>query len=426
MLALFDAPAAVAGVFTRSKCPSAPVDWCRASSARGKARALVVNSGNANAFTGAPGSSAVAADRRGRRQGDRRGAGRGLHGLDRRHRRAARRRRDRARARCAGRRRQSRTALMDAARAIMTTDTFPKVATARGQARRGRGDDQRHRQGRRHDRARHGDDAVVRLHRRADRRAGAAGAARRSRSSARSTPSPSTATPRPPTRCCCSPPARREARRAGDRRRRRPAPRRLPARARQAACSTSPSRSCATARARANSSRSGSRARRRASAAKRIALSIANSPLVKTAVAGEDANWGRVVMAVGKAGEKAERDKLDIFFGDIRVAHQGLRDPDYSEAEASAYMKKQKIVDHREARHRQRRGDGVDLRPHQGICRHQRRLPLVKLLLVVAVGARRRRQPRADRPAARRASSSRACGSFPAARSSRASGPRTR
>jgi glutamate N-acetyltransferase/amino-acid N-acetyltransferase len=49
-------------------------------------------------------------------------------------------------------------------------------------------------------------------------------------------------------------------------------------------------------------------------------------------------------MAVGKAGEKAERDKLDIFFGDLRVAHAGKRDPDYSEAEASAYMKKKKIV----------------------------------------------------------------------------------
>ncbi|MBV8472662.1 MAG: bifunctional glutamate N-acetyltransferase/amino-acid acetyltransferase ArgJ, partial [Hyphomicrobiales bacterium] len=79
-------------------------------------------------------------------------------------------------------------------------------------------------------------------------------------------------------------------------------------------------------------------------AAKRIAMSIANSPLVKTAVAGEDANWGRVVMAVGKAGEKAERDKLDIFFGDIRVAHAGLRDPDYDEAATTAYMKRQKIV----------------------------------------------------------------------------------
>ena len=79
-------------------------------------------------------------------------------------------------------------------------------------------------------------------------------------------------------------------------------------------------------------------------AAKRIALSIANSPLVKTACAGEDANWGRVVMAVGKAGEKADRDKLDIYFGDIRVAHQGLRDPAYNEAQASAYMKRPEIV----------------------------------------------------------------------------------
>src|ERR1700728_1130071 len=58
---------------------------------------------------------------------------------------------------------------------------------------------------------------------------------------------------------------------------------------------------------------------------------------------GEDANWGRVVMAVGKAGEKAERDKLDIFFGKIRVAHQGLRDPVYDEAETSAYMKRDSI-----------------------------------------------------------------------------------
>ena len=78
-------------------------------------------------------------------------------------------------------------------------------------------------------------------------------------------------------------------------------------------------------------------------AAKRIALSIANSPLVKTACAGEDANWGRVVMAVGKAGEKAERDRLDIFFGKIRVAHEGLRDPAYDEAETSAYMKRDSI-----------------------------------------------------------------------------------
>jgi glutamate N-acetyltransferase / amino-acid N-acetyltransferase len=62
-------------------------------------------------------------------------------------------------------------------------------------------------------------------------------------------------------------------------------------------------------------------------AARRIGLSIGNSPLFKTAIAGEDANWGRVVMAVGKAGERADRDKLSIWFGGIRVAHKGERDP---------------------------------------------------------------------------------------------------
>ena len=81
-----------------------------------------------------------------------------------------------------------------------------------------------------------------------------------------------------------------------------------------------------------------------ARSAKRVALSIANSPLVKTAIAGEDANWGRVVMAVGKAGEPADRDLLAIWFGDIRVAHEGERDPAYSEAETSAYMKQDEIV----------------------------------------------------------------------------------
>ena len=77
--------------------------------------------------------------------------------------------------------------------------------------------------------------------------------------------------------------------------------------------------------------------------ARKIAMSIANSPLVKTAIAGEDANWGRVVMAVGKAGEPADRDKLSIWFGGIRVAHKGARDPGYDEATVSAAMKKPEI-----------------------------------------------------------------------------------
>jgi glutamate N-acetyltransferase/amino-acid N-acetyltransferase len=78
--------------------------------------------------------------------------------------------------------------------------------------------------------------------------------------------------------------------------------------------------------------------------AHRIAMSIANSPLVKTAIAGEDANWGRVVMAVGKAGEPADRDRLAIWFGDVRVARAGARDPDYSEAAASAVMRESDVT----------------------------------------------------------------------------------
>jgi glutamate N-acetyltransferase/amino-acid N-acetyltransferase len=78
--------------------------------------------------------------------------------------------------------------------------------------------------------------------------------------------------------------------------------------------------------------------------AHRIAMSIANSPLVKTAVAGEDANWGRVVMAVGKAGEPADRDRLSIWFGDVRVAAAGARDPAYDEAAATAVMREDNIV----------------------------------------------------------------------------------
>mgnify|MGYP002333042490 CR=1 FL=1 len=75
----------------------------------------------------------------------------------------------------------------------------------------------------------------------------------------------------------------------------------------------------------------------------RIAKSIADSPLVKTAIAGEDANWGRVVMAVGKAGEPADRDKLSIRFGDLLVAKDGERAPIYDEAATSAYMKGQDL-----------------------------------------------------------------------------------
>jgi glutamate N-acetyltransferase / amino-acid N-acetyltransferase len=79
-------------------------------------------------------------------------------------------------------------------------------------------------------------------------------------------------------------------------------------------------------------------------AARVIAKSIANSPLVKTAIAGEDPNWGRIVAAVGKAGEAADRDRLQIWFGDIVVAKDGEVAPSYREKDGAAYMRRAEIA----------------------------------------------------------------------------------
>ena len=78
--------------------------------------------------------------------------------------------------------------------------------------------------------------------------------------------------------------------------------------------------------------------------ATRVARSIADSPLVKTAIAGEDPNWGRVVMAVGKSGAEADRDRLSIRFGDVLVAENGQVAPDYVEAEAADHMKGENVT----------------------------------------------------------------------------------
>lgn len=78
--------------------------------------------------------------------------------------------------------------------------------------------------------------------------------------------------------------------------------------------------------------------------AHRVAKAIANSPLVKTAAAGEDPNWGRIVMAVGKSGERAERDRLSIWLGDILVAEKGWVAPSYTEEAGAEYMKRDHIV----------------------------------------------------------------------------------
>lgn len=74
------------------------------------------------------------------------------------------------------------------------------------------------------------------------------------------------------------------------------------------------------------------------------AMAIANSPLIKTAIAGEDPNWGRVVMAIGKSGAAADRDRLSIRFGEVEVARDGWRSPNYSEEAAAAHMKGENIV----------------------------------------------------------------------------------
>ncbi len=80
-----------------------------------------------------------------------------------------------------------------------------------------------------------------------------------------------------------------------------------------------------------------------AAAARRIGLSIANSPLVKTAIAGADANWGRIVMAVGKAGERADRDKLCIEIGGVEITRDGQLVPGYDETPVAAHMKGDEI-----------------------------------------------------------------------------------
>ncbi|MEM0948790.1 MAG: bifunctional glutamate N-acetyltransferase/amino-acid acetyltransferase ArgJ [Pseudomonadota bacterium] len=83
---------------------------------------------------------------------------------------------------------------------------------------------------------------------------------------------------------------------------------------------------------------------RDAADARKAGLAVANSPLVKTAIAGEDPNWGRVVMAVGKSGAEADRDRLSIKFGDILVAEQGWVAPGYREEDGAAYMKRSELV----------------------------------------------------------------------------------
>lgn len=327
----------VAGVFTRSKCPSAPVDWCRANLAGGRARALVVNSGNANAFTGRKGRDAVAltakiaAKAAGCKQSEVFLASTGVIGepLD-----ATKYDAVLDRTFAAGR----ADGWLDAARAIMTTDTFPKVATAT--ARLG--------------------GVTVTINGMA-KGAGMIAPDMATMLSFVFTDAPIDA---PVLQALLSKGVRTTfnavtvdsdtstsdtlmlfatgaAEKRGAPRIAEPGDRRLAGfrKALQAVLADLAEQVA----------RDGEGARKlvhvvvkgavSAASAFRVAKSIADSPLVKTAIAGEDANWGRVVMAVGKAGEPAERDLLSISFGDVRVAHRGERDPAYDEAAAGAVMK---------------------------------------------------------------------------------------
>ena len=336
MIALFDKGTQVAGVFTKSRCPSAPVDWCRARLPAGKARALVVNSGNANAFTGKAGAqaakltAAIAAKATGAPQTEIFLASTGVIGepLD-----ASKF--DGVLEKLAAKAKPGD--MFEAATAIMTTDTYPKVATARAKI----GETDATINGIAKGAGMIAPDMATLLSFVFTDAPIAVPAlqALLSKSVQRSfnciTVDSDTSTSDTllmfatgaPEIADAADPRLAAFRRALDKV--------LIDLAQQVVCDGEGAHKFIEVRVAGATSRK---------AAKRIALSIANSPLVKTACAGEDANWGRVVMAVGKAGEKAERDKLDIFFGDIRVAHAGMRDPAYDEASASAYMRRKRIV----------------------------------------------------------------------------------
>ncbi|MBP1876501.1 glutamate N-acetyltransferase/amino-acid N-acetyltransferase [Ensifer adhaerens] len=341
LMMVFDEPAAVAGVFTRSKCPSAPVDFCRQNLGGGVARAVVVNSGNANAFTGKKGREATeltaksAAKAVGCAESEVFLASTGVIGepldatkfsgvLD-----------DLA---AAG----TEAFWFEAAKAIMTTDTYPKVATRSAEIggvkvtingiAKGAG-------------MIAPDMATMLSFVVTD--ADIAPAALQALLSAGVGPTFNSVTVDSDTSTSDTLMLFATGAAAVDG---------------QQKVTDATDAKLDAFRAALNDLlrdlalqvvRDGEGARKMVAvtvegaendaAAKRIALSIANSPLVKTAVAGEDANWGRVVMAVGKSGEMAERDRLAIWFGDVRVAVEGERDPTYSEAAATAVMKAQDI-----------------------------------------------------------------------------------
>jgi glutamate N-acetyltransferase/amino-acid N-acetyltransferase len=340
LLALFDQGTTVAGVFTRSKCPSAPVDWCRAHLKAGVASALVVNSGNANAFTGKSGRTAtkltadIAAKAAGCKPSHVFLASTGVIGepLDATRFEAVM---DRLVASAAP------GAWQEAATAIMTTDTFPKGAAAIARIgalpvticgfAKGAGmiaPDMATMLSFVFTDASISPRVLQRLLEQGVADSFNAVTVDGDTSTSDTLLAFATGAARGAPRIAnVSDPRLPAFRRAFD---------------------------AVLANLAEQVARDGEGARKLVEiivegavskpSARKIALSIANSPLVKTAIAGEDANWGRVVMAVGKAGEPADRDRLSIWFGGIRVAHRGERDPAYDVAAVSATMKKPEIT----------------------------------------------------------------------------------
>jgi glutamate N-acetyltransferase/amino-acid N-acetyltransferase len=339
LLALFDGGTATAGVFTKSKCPSAPVEWCRDKLKAGKARALVVNSGNANAFTGKSGRAAtkltaeIAARSARCKPAEVFLASTGVIGEPLDAAKFAPVMDDLSRRATAG-------DFLEAAKAIMTTDTFPKVATATASIGKTRVTVNGIAKGAgmiAPDMATmlsfvFTDAAIAPAALQALLKDGVADTFNAVTIDGDTSTSDTlmifaTGKAGNPRIARAADPTLKDFKKA--------------LQSVLANLSEQVARDGEGARKLVEIVVEGAVSK---ASARRIAMSIANSPLVKTAIAGEDANWGRVVMAVGKAGEPADRDKLAIWFNGVRVATKGARDPAYDEAEVSATMKKPEIA----------------------------------------------------------------------------------
>ena len=349
MLAELAPGTTVGGVFTRSRTAAAPVEWCRERLKSGRARAVLVNAGNANAFTGRAGVSAVeivaraVATELGCRPSEVFLASTGVIGEPLPHDRITR-----ALARL--RRGLSGGAWCSAAEAIRTTDTFPKAAAAVAEIdgkpfgiagiAKGSGmiaPDMATMLAFVFTDARLPPDVLQRL----------TATANRTSFNAISVDGDTSTSDSVLTFATARGPRHRRVTSAAD-------PRLADFRTKLRAVMTDLARQIVRDGEGASKfvtvTVSGAESSR---AARRIGLSIANSPLVKTAIAGSDPNWGRIVMAVGKAGERADRDRLAIRIGDWPVTEGGMVRADYEESPVARYME----------------GDEIDIRVDVGVGR---------------------------------------------------------